>query len=205
MNELQRQWAEELEIAAHPDPADWIAPRLQPSVDHIVPVGSVIPTGFEAYVRISHAGPGAREDLDVEGSLPQPMAESLVAVLTAGNDGQKCWLAIWEGWGDLPPAPAVVRHPVGRNYVLASAPVRMVARPMWSIVGLHEDYQSPSLWWPPDHRWCVATEIDFAWTYVGGSASLIAQLVAVKQWSARRVDPADDANIPPGAEPTARQ
>jgi hypothetical protein len=52
------------------------------------------------------------------------------------------------------------------------------------VVALHEflggDFpgQSPNLWWPADHSWCVATEIDFAWTYVGGTEALIADVVA---------------------------
>ena len=39
-------------------------------------------------------------------------------------------------------------------------------------------YQSPNLWWPSDHSWCVASEIDLPWTYVGGSKELIRQLLA---------------------------
>jgi hypothetical protein len=36
---------------------------------------------------------------------------------------------------------------------------------------------TPSLWWPDDHAWCVATEIDFEFTYVGGSFALIDELL----------------------------
>ncbi len=35
------------------------------------------------------------------------------------------------------------------------------------------NYQSPNLWWPEDRSWFVATEIDFAWTYVGASEATI--------------------------------
>src|SRR2546427_269869 len=38
--------------------------------------------------------------------------------------------------------------------------------------------QSPNLWWPDDRAWFVASEIDFAWTYVGGEDGLIAGLLA---------------------------
>jgi hypothetical protein len=41
----------------------------------------------------------------------------------------------------------------------------------------HEE-QTPNLWWPTDQAWCVASEIDFPWTYVGGSGELIDQLIA---------------------------
>ncbi len=38
--------------------------------------------------------------------------------------------------------------------------------------------QSPSLWWPEDRAWCVATEIDFAWTYIAGSEAAAADVLA---------------------------
>jgi hypothetical protein len=38
--------------------------------------------------------------------------------------------------------------------------------------------QSPNLWWPEDRAWFVATEIDYAWTYIGGSTELIDELLA---------------------------
>ncbi len=41
------------------------------------------------------------------------------------------------------------------------------------------DTQSPNLWWPEDKAWSVATEIDYAWTYVGGSERLIEALLAM--------------------------
>jgi hypothetical protein len=38
--------------------------------------------------------------------------------------------------------------------------------------------QSPNLWWPEDRAWFVTSEIDFAWTYVGGDNSLVEALVS---------------------------
>ena len=38
-------------------------------------------------------------------------------------------------------------------------------------------WQSANLWWPEDRAWCVTTDIDFAWTYVGGDRSLIEELI----------------------------
>lgn len=37
--------------------------------------------------------------------------------------------------------------------------------------------QSPNLWWPEDRSWIVATEVDYAWTYVGGTSRLIERLL----------------------------
>ena len=39
-------------------------------------------------------------------------------------------------------------------------------------------HQSANLWWPADRAWCVATEIDFAWTYVGGTRAVVDALLA---------------------------
>jgi hypothetical protein len=36
----------------------------------------------------------------------------------------------------------------------------------------------PNLWWPDDRSWCVASEIDFPYTYVGGSSKLIEEILA---------------------------
>ncbi len=39
-------------------------------------------------------------------------------------------------------------------------------------------YQSSNLWWPEDRAWCVATEIDFDCTFVGGSAACVQEILA---------------------------
>lgn len=35
----------------------------------------------------------------------------------------------------------------------------------------------PNLWWPDDRAWCVASEIDFSYSYVGGSTELIEEIL----------------------------
>jgi hypothetical protein len=47
---------------------------------------------------------------------------------------------------------------------------------------------SPSLFWPSDRSWCVATEIDYDSTLVGGSARLIADVLADPALEAWRID-----------------
>jgi hypothetical protein len=73
-----------------------------------------------------------------------------------------------------------VRLP-GRDYILFRAPVAKAAG--W------ED--GPNLWWPDDHAWCVASEIDFLYTYVGGSQELVDAIVrdpAIEALPARDTD-----------------
>src|SRR6266545_1205383 len=67
--------------------ADWIGPRLQPFGN--VKVGSVIPTGFEAYARIE---------------TPNQLA-GVLARHTSTPD--RCWFCLWDGYGDLHGPPAV--------------------------------------------------------------------------------------------------
>jgi hypothetical protein len=51
--------------------------------------------------------------------------------------------------------------------------------------------QSPNLLWPVDPSWCVATEIDFDSTLVGGSARLIEAVLADPRLEALPVRPDD--------------
>ena len=55
-----------------------------------------------------------------------------------------------------------------------------------------QDDHSPNLWWPDDRAWCVATEIDLAWTYVGGSAALISDVLASPRLEAQPASPNDN-------------
>ncbi len=49
--------------------------------------------------------------------------------------------------------------------------------------------RGPQWWWPEDRQWFAATEIDFPWSYVGGSADLIDSLLGHPDLEAVRVRP----------------
>ena len=51
--------------------------------------------------------------------------------------------------------------------------------------------QSPSILWPSSRAWCLATEIDFYSTLVGGSAELVDALLAHPGLEAWPVEPQD--------------
>ena len=51
--------------------------------------------------------------------------------------------------------------------------------------------QSANLWWPKDRAWCVATEIDFDTTYIGGTQSAISAILACEALEAYQVEPTD--------------
>jgi hypothetical protein len=206
--------------AGDPSGARWIAPRLLAwwsLPDGFMPVGAMIPTGFESYARLLHPPErttdsdslrlrwgefAARKGFTVkpetlwediaprddsqaitsppsEGHLPAEEAGALVEVLEkCTSSSQDCWFGVWEGYGALDPDrrwPGAARlHLPHRSYVLLRGPAR-------AAIGSFEPppfRQSANLWWPQDRAWCVATEIDYAWTYVGGSAACTQELLA---------------------------
>jgi hypothetical protein len=104
-----------------------------------------------------------------------------------------CLFCMWDGWGwdtamsaalpgEVPipvpdPVPPEVRFGPRvrlphRDYLLYTGPIDA------ALAFAGSPGQTPSLWWPADRAWCVATEVDLCWTYVGGTAQLIEELLA---------------------------
>ncbi|MEI6374469.1 MAG: hypothetical protein WCP26_11875 [Actinomycetes bacterium] len=77
-------------------------------------------------------------------------------------------------------------------YALESGSNRDAAVPATKSVGW---IQSPSQWWPGGHSWCVASEIDFDSTLVGGTAELINAITNHALLEAFPVVPSDDLTI----------
>jgi hypothetical protein len=133
------------------------------------------PVGVEPW-----SGQGPRE-----GTLYRSDADVLVEVLARHTTTpHRCWYCVWDGWGPSSPGPRV-RLP-GRDYLLFVGPLSAVP----SLVDAQEG-RTPNLWWPDDHAWCVASEIDLPWTYVGGSAALIDDLLADVRVEAQPASPGD--------------
>jgi hypothetical protein len=136
------------------------------------------------------------------GVLSDGQAVALVGLLskhTATPDA--CWLCLWEGYGYLNPGATAAwlieasprRRPKPPGFGFGRLRVGM---PTTTTRGFPErkrvtlpgrDYllfkgsvaeaqgweDGPNLWWPDDQAWCVASEIDFPYTYVGGTSELI--------------------------------
>jgi hypothetical protein len=84
------------------------------------------------------------------------------------------WFALWIGFTDVHSLIGRTTAPriklPGREYILLKGPLEAVGE---IITSPYRDRSSPSLWWPDDRSWCVATEIDFRWTYVGATADCV--------------------------------
>jgi hypothetical protein len=111
------------------------------------------------------------------GNLPLEIAERLAAILPSHTlTPELCWFGVWNGYGDLR---------IGENEgAMFSVPNRdlflfhgTVGDVLTTFSQVDWIYRSPNLWWPDDRAWCVATEIDFTWSYVGGSSACIEQIL----------------------------
>jgi len=143
-----------------------------------------------------------------EGSLHLPDAEVLAEILRDfTTTPEECFFCVWDGYGwegrrqlgspgttpvTLPdPVPEAVRggpriRLPGRDYLLYNGPVEAITAPADIGHG-----QTANLTWPADHAWCVASEIDLAWTYVAGSRALIQGLLADERIEVLPADPDD--------------
>jgi hypothetical protein len=92
-------------------------------------------------------------------------------------------------------------HLPHRDYLLFEGPLDAAGELGWWMPGGHFVAQSPNLFWPSDHAWCVASEIDLQCTLVAGSDALIEHLAAdplLETWRVFAGDPvswdSDDQN-----------
>ena len=147
--------------------------------------------------RAGHGTAGEKWYGPREGTMSPGQLQALIPLLAARTSTpERCWLCVWEGYGYFtpgaiasltfggpppppPPRPKVpsgrVRLP-GRDYLLFTCPVTAAG-----VSSDPDDFamdDGPNLWWPDDRAWCVASEIDFPYTYVGGSARLIDEILA---------------------------
>ena len=163
------------------------------------------------------ADPG---DMPATGVLPLAERELLVDLLAAETSTpDACWFCMWDGWGGLDDQGVSARVQLpGRAYLLYHGPVSAalsvpplaydragvgtftprgsrpppIARAAQGRALADLWYGGPAVWWPEDRGWVVATEIDFAWTYVGASERAIERLLAhpgLEVWPAQPSDP----------------
>ncbi len=127
---------------------------------------------------------GARHGQARVGSLAVQIIGALLEHLVAATTTpDECYFAIWEGFGGLA-VPSWLTPKLelpGRAYHVFTGPLQAALTSYDQMQFLHPGlhrHMSANLWWPADHAWCVATEIDNAWTYVGASRACIDAVLA---------------------------
>ncbi|MFJ6728912.1 hypothetical protein ACIQPQ_28840 [Streptomyces sp. NPDC091281] len=132
--------------------------------------------------------PGVWDEHPAEGPTPPDVARALLPVLARHTTTpDRCWFGLWEGYGrwDFGRFPTFATP--GRDEVLLSGTLTDAVSP----VDLDEFTELPDLWWPEDRAWCVGGDVDLVSTYVGGSADLVADLLAAPGLEAHPVTAGD--------------
>ena len=129
-----------------------------------------------------------------EGSLPPHQLAALCALLAAHTvTPEQCFVGLWEGYGGIKQTPWD-RAPVlvldQRTFVVRRGSIELaqaVGRPTWNS----PSPEGPTIFWPADRAWFVASDPDLDSTYVGGSQPLITALRAGADLEAWPAGPAD--------------
>jgi hypothetical protein len=129
------------------------------------------------------------------GGLPRGQLHALLRVLeryTTTSD--QCFIGCWEGYG-WPDASAWVSAPRleldQRAFLVREGPIGLVDEVGRRSPEGHFFVEPPTIVWPADRAWFVASDPDLDSTYVGGSAALIAELLECAELEAWAVAPDD--------------
>ena len=151
-------------------------------------------TGLDRYKSDStmdHGQPPLWRSPANDGSLDRDILELLARLLRSHTQTpDHCHFAYWDGYGGTPrdiKAP-VFGYPwpdTGRDHLLFEGPIESCVL----SVQPHTFY-SVNVWWPEDHAWLVATDIDLDSTYIGGSDACIQAIVEHPEIEALRTEPA---------------
>lgn len=168
-----------------------------------------------SYHYLDHGQPGVYDWPPSEGSLLADTAAPLATVLGRHTvTPSRCWFAVWTGYGrstreELREAPRFTLP--NREYLLLEGPLQAATESTNRASVWH---QSANIWWPEDHAWCVASEIDLNTTYIACGEACRDDILAspdleafeVKPdagigWVSDTVNPEPQPDIPPGGEP----
>ena len=139
----------------------------------------------------SEGQPGVFDQPPETGNLPRELLDSLIGLLARHTSTPgKCYFAVWEGWGW---SPREVRS--APTFSVPQRSYHLLTGPLESIRQLADAWQpsgpprSPNLWWPQDHAWCVASEVDLKSTYIGADAECAQDLIALPGVEAAAISP----------------
>jgi hypothetical protein len=146
-------------------------------------------------------GPGPPQvDRPWEGQGPEEgtlyVDDALILADTLGGvtpPAQECWFGLWSGYGFPRECHGPELELDSRAYFLYSGSLDDAT----ATALFTRERRTPNLWWPEDHSWFVATEIDSQSTYVAGPRALIDQLVSDPRIEAQEITVTDPVDAPP--------
>jgi hypothetical protein len=163
------RWVDDREV-----PVTWAQVA---AVEGTGPVGPVTSWETVAGAWAPDGHPGVWDDEPIEGQPAPEQTVRLIALLAAFTaDQHRCRYAVWDGYGSLAvPRDGVPRVALaGRSMLLLSGPLSAATT---SLEKPPFDRRA-NLWWPDDHAWFVATDVEATSTTVAGSRALVEALLA---------------------------
>ncbi len=133
------------------------------------------PPGFEAYARLQLV-----DDVDGELDLSTATTSALRRILPRHTSTPETFFGQWTGSGwDPPIRPGRLKAAL---FGQLAPDVNAEVRDYWLFVGDLDDLAPwddiPHLIWPADHAWFVAADVDPDWIGVGGTRTLIDEILA---------------------------
>jgi len=130
-----------------------------------------------------------------EGTIPPKVGEALKEILLCHTeDVDSCWFGLWVGYGP------------GHKYGLGKPKVIGNKHRQWYLFrGSLENigysfsgggrHQSANLVWAQDRSWCLGVDIDLHSTYIGGSESLVSDMLKSSELEAYMAHPEDNVSF----------
>lgn len=134
-----------------------------------------------------------------EGGLPPEHLAALCGLLAAHTTTpDQCFVGAWEGYGwpsesDWGSAPILVLDQ--RTFLVRRGPIALAGAVGWRTMHGSLRSEPPTIVWPADRAWFVASDPDLDSTYVGGSGALVESLLARPDLEAWPVEAGDRVAI----------
>jgi hypothetical protein len=132
------------------------------------------------------------------GGLPPASLAALCEVLAAHTGTpDRCYVGVWEGygWPEVDWAGPEVLDLEERSFHVRRGPISIAVEVGWRQDSHVSWSKPPTLMWPADRAWFVASDTDLDSTYVGGSGALVDALLARPDLEVWPVTAADDVSI----------
>jgi len=144
------------------------------------------------------SAPAPFDQPPIDGALPLTTLNVLKDVLLGDTATPSEWFAgIWEGFGWMDPED--VRAPrlrlPQRTHLVFRGDADLLDHVGWIGFDGRVIHEAPSVIWPADRAWFVATDVDLESTYVGGSEALIRALIAAPGLEAWRASATDSITV----------
>jgi hypothetical protein len=133
------------------------------------------------------------------GGLPIDRLGALLRLLARYTSaGDRCFVGVWEGYGWLSLSDQSVGDELRldqRTFLVTRAPIDAASSVGWRHPMGVLIPETPTLVWPEDQAWFVASDVDLDSTYIGGSGCLIEAVLAEASFEAWPADSSDRVSI----------